>query len=182
MIVRTLFAIAALAAIAGALMTVSAKNPIRGAMALLLSILGVVGLLLGLHAQFLATVELIVYAGAVVVLFVFVIMLIGPEPPSPTDWRGIVTRSIAGLAAGGGAVAVAVALARTPGSVRRLPAAHYELGTVEPFARELFTRDLVPFEMMTVLFIVAVVGAMALVRKKRKPPPGAAEPAKEDLP
>jgi NADH-quinone oxidoreductase subunit J len=182
MIVRALFAIAALASIVGAVMTVSAKNPIRGAMALLLSILGVAGLLLGLHAQFLAAVELIVYAGAVVVLFVFVVMLIGPEPSSPLDWRSIVSRSIAGLAAGSGAIALAVVLAKSPSSVRRLPAAHQELGTVEVFARELFTRELVPFEIMTVLFIVAVVGSIALVRKNRKPTAGAADPAKEDLP
>jgi NADH-quinone oxidoreductase subunit J len=129
MIVRALFAIAALAAIVGAVMTVSARNPIRGAMALLLSILGVAGLLLGLHAQFLAAVELIVYAGAVVVLFVFVVMLIGPEPSSPLDWRSIVSRSIAGLAVGSGAIALAVVLAKSPGSLRRLPAAHQELGT-----------------------------------------------------
>jgi NADH-quinone oxidoreductase subunit J len=169
MMVRALFAIAALAAIVGAVATVSAKNPIRGAMALLLSILGVAGLLVGLHAQFLAAVELIVYAGAVVVLFVFVVMLIGPEPSSPLDWRAIVSRSIAGLAVGSGAVALAVVLAKSPNSQRRLPAAHQELGTVEVVARELFTRELVPFEIMTVLFIVAVVGSIALVRKGRQP-------------
>jgi NADH-quinone oxidoreductase subunit J len=107
--------------------------------------------------------------------------LIGPEPSSPLDWRSIVSRSIAGLAVGSGAIALAVVLAKSPGSLRRLPAAHQELGTVEVFARELFTRALVPFEIMTVLFIVAVVGSIALVRRRR-PSPRAAEPAKEDLP
>jgi NADH-quinone oxidoreductase subunit J len=181
MIVRALFAIAALASVAGALMTVAAKNPIRGAMALLLSILGVAGLLVGLSAQFLAAVEMIVYAGAVVVLFVFVVMLIGPQPSAPTDWRAIVSRSIAGLAAGSAAVALAVALSRTPGGALKLPAVHQELGTVEMFARELFTRGLVPFEIMTVLFVVAVVGSIALVRTRREPP-RAAGSAKEDRP
>jgi NADH-quinone oxidoreductase subunit J len=180
MIVRALFAIAALAAIAGSIMTISAKKPIRGAMALLLSILGVVGLLVGLHAQFLATVELIIYAGAVVVLFVFVVMLIGPDPSGSRDWRAIVSRTIAGLAVGTGAVAVAVALSRTSG-LARMPAAHTELGTVEMFARELFGRGLVAFEVMTVLFIAAVVGVMALVSKKGAPR-GSIDRSKEGQP
>ena len=170
MMIRALFTLAALASVVGALLTVTAKNPIRGAMALLLSILGVAGLLLGLHAQFVATAEIIIYAGAVIVLFVFVIMLVGPEPSSPTDFRTIVSRSIAGLAAGSGAAAIAFALARTAGRPEQLPASHHELGTVELFGRELFTRGLVPFEIMTVLFIVAVVGAVALVRGDGKPP------------
>jgi NADH-quinone oxidoreductase subunit J len=177
MILGTLFAIAALASVAGAIMAVAAKNPIRGAMALLLSILGVAGLLIGLHAQFLAMVELIVYAGAVVVLFVFVIMLVGPEPSSPLDWRGIIARGVAGLAAGVGAISIAIALSRMSGGPRRMPVAHKDLGTVEAIARELFTRDLVSFEIMTVLFVVAVVGAIALVRRRREPPS-----AKEDVP
>ena len=57
----------------------SRSNPIRGAMGLLLLILSVAGLFLALHAQFLAAIQLIVYAGAIVVLFLFVIMLLGPE-------------------------------------------------------------------------------------------------------
>jgi NADH-quinone oxidoreductase subunit J len=182
MIMRLFFALAAIAAMSGAIMTVAAKNPIRGAMALLLSIVGVVGMLVGLSAQFLAVVELIVYAGAVVVLFVFVIMLIGPEPPVPVDWRGIVARAVAGLAAGAGAVSVAIAVAKMPGTMPRVPAAHRELGTIEMFARELFTRGLLPFEIMTVLFVVAVVGAMALARKDTKPPSGPAASAKEQTP
>jgi NADH-quinone oxidoreductase subunit J len=169
MILRAFFALAALAALGGALLTVVAKNPIRGAMALLLSIFGVAGLLLGLHAQFLAAVELIVYAGAVVVLFVFVVMLIGPQPSSRADRRTIVSRSIAGLAAGSAALAITAVLSRTYPILSKFPSARADLGAVEPFGRELFTRGLVPFEIMTVLFIVAVVGAVALVRNKPKP-------------
>src|SRR5690349_24222460 len=63
----------------GAIATVASKNPIRGAVGLLATIMGIAGLFLKLSAQFLAAIQLIVYAGAVVVLFVFVLMLLGAD-------------------------------------------------------------------------------------------------------
>src|ERR1700758_4232670 len=84
----------AAAAVIGALAVVLSKNPIRGAMGLLLMILSIAGLFLALHAQFLAAVQLIVYAGAIVVLFLFVIMLLGPSATPPTDRRGQIPRAI----------------------------------------------------------------------------------------
>src|SRR6185369_8837320 len=86
------FGLSALATLVGALLTVLAVNPIRSAMALLLSIGGITGLFLGLDAQFLAAIELIVYAGAVVILFVFVIMLIGPDATPPADSKAAFSR------------------------------------------------------------------------------------------
>jgi NADH:ubiquinone oxidoreductase subunit 6 (subunit J) len=69
-------------ALAGALVTVSAKNPIRGAVGLLFTIVGIAALFVRLNAEFMAAIQLIVYAGAVVVLFVVVIMLLGPDAAS----------------------------------------------------------------------------------------------------
>src|SRR5271154_2031913 len=100
------FYVCAALALSGALAVVVAKNPIRGAMGLLLLILSVAGLFLALHAQFLAAIQLIVYAGAIVVLFLFVIMLLGPSASTPNDRRGIFARSLGGglfaLAGAGG--------------------------------------------------------------------------------
>src|SRR5271155_4470600 len=90
------FGVCALIAIAGAVATVISQNPIRGAMGLLLMIVAIAGLFLALNAQFLAAIQLIVYAGAIVVLFLFVIMLLGPSAVAPRDKRGIVWRSIGG--------------------------------------------------------------------------------------
>jgi NADH-quinone oxidoreductase subunit J len=98
----------AVTAIAGALFTVGAKNPIRGAMGLLLLILSVAGLFMALHAQFLAAVQLIVYAGAIVVLFLFVIMLLGPSATAPHDERGLYTRVFGGGLFAAGAVGLSV--------------------------------------------------------------------------
>ena len=71
------FAVCTLFVLLGAVFTVAARNPIRGAMGLLTTILGVAGMYLLLAAELLAAVQVVVYAGAVVILFLFVIMLIG---------------------------------------------------------------------------------------------------------
>src|SRR5437868_13184399 len=88
-------------AVGGALAVIIQKNPIRCAMGLLLLILSIAGLFLQLQAQFLAAIQLIVYAGAIVVLFLFVIMLLGPSASTGTDRRGLGYRALgAGAFAG----------------------------------------------------------------------------------
>src|SRR3954469_18085404 len=92
-----LFAICAIACLCGALVTVTAQNPIRGAMGLLTTIFGIAGLFLELRAEFLTAIQLIVYAGAVVVLFVFVLMLLGPDARAPSrSGRSAASRAIGG--------------------------------------------------------------------------------------
>src|SRR5271155_2746208 len=107
------FGVCALIAIAGAVATVASRNPIRGAMGLLLMIIAIAGLFLELHAQFPAAIQLIVYAGAIVVLFLFVIMLLGPSAVAPRDQRDLVARTV-GASLFGLALATALVLvART---------------------------------------------------------------------
>jgi NADH-quinone oxidoreductase subunit J len=161
------FGLCALAALVGALATVLAKNPIRSALSLLLSIAGVAGLFLSLHAEFLAAIEMIVYAGAVVVLFIFVIMLIGPSAMPAQDSRGATSRFLGSVALGASGVAGAyVAIRQSAGHLTVPAAARAELGTIDAFGRELFTRGLVPFELAAALFVVAVIGAIALAQGK----------------
>jgi NADH-quinone oxidoreductase subunit J len=164
------FAIMSALAIAGAIVTVGSKNPIRSAVGLLLTIVGIAGLFLRLNAEFMAAIQLIVYAGAVVVLFVFVIMLLGPDArsePSGTP-KARASRIFGGifmalLAAAAGGAYVAMKPRAT-----RLPPAAPEYGTVELVGREIFTRAIVPFELATALLIVAVVGAIAVARSKHR--------------
>jgi NADH-quinone oxidoreductase subunit J len=158
----------ALAALAGALTTVVNPNPIRGAMGLLLMILSIAGLFLALHAQFLAAIQLIVYAGAIVVLFIFVIMLLGPSAMAPRDHRGRLPRVI-----GGGLFALsaigAMALVTHGGKVAaRLPHVEEDFGGVDAFGRMLFSYGLVPFELSSALLMVAVIGAVAVARGKQE--------------
>lgn len=168
-----LFFVCAVACIVGALSTIAAKNPIRGAVGLLTTIVGIAGLFLGLDAQFLAAIQLIVYAGAVVVLFVFVIMLLGPDAGAgtnvehePLEPAGRIARAFS-IAVVGAMLITAVALltASSDEPTRFVPVSA-EHGTVEAVGNLLFTRGLVPFELATILLIVAVVGAIALARTR----------------
>jgi NADH-quinone oxidoreductase subunit J len=170
------FWICATLAVIGAVATVAAKNPIRGAMGLLLMILNIAGLFLALHAQFLAAIQLIVYAGAIVVLFLFVIMLIGPESSTPSDRRGLVSRSIGagvfGLAGIAGMVllvraGLAAAAEAAPNVGTAPPAPPSDFGGIDTLGRVLFTQGLVPFELSSALLMVAIIGAVAVARGKQ---------------
>jgi NADH-quinone oxidoreductase subunit J len=160
----------ALLAVAGALSVVIARNPIRSAMGLLLLILSVAGLFLALHAQFLAAIQLIVYAGAIVVLFLFVIMLLGPSASTASDRRGVTVRASAGalfVLAGIGALgSVARAWAVTH---RALPAPKVDpgFGGIDAFGAALFSDGIVPFELSSALLMVSVIGAVAVARGRQ---------------
>jgi NADH-quinone oxidoreductase subunit J len=164
------FYVCALAAVGGALGVVASKNPIRGAMGLLLTILSVAGLFLALHAQFLATIQLIVYAGAIVVLFLFVIMLLGPSASTPNDRRGIAVRVLGGGLFGLVGLAALAALANVAHeSTRSLPMPNPDpgFGGIEPIGNALFTDTIVPFELSSALLMVAVVGALAVAKGRQ---------------
>jgi NADH-quinone oxidoreductase subunit J len=169
------FAACSIAALLGALATVLAKNPIRGAMGLLLAIVGIAGLFLKLNAQFLAAIQLIVYAGAVVVLFVFVIMLLGPDAGAgerKQEQKGVLTRALSGVLMAVTSIVTLVLVLRTSGEPQRFGFVSDAHGSVEAVGTQLFTKAAVPFELTTALLIVAVVGAIAVARSRhqtRKP-------------
>lgn len=167
------FYLCAFVAVLGAAGTVLAKNPIRGAMGLLMMILAIAGLFLALHAEFLAVTQLIVYAGAIVVLFLFVIMLLGPSSTTPSDSRGLIPRAIGGTLFGLSGIGATLALIATApkatGVVAPLltsPAPDF--GTVDAFGKILFSSALVPFELSSALLMVAIVGAIAVARGHNK--------------
>jgi NADH-quinone oxidoreductase subunit J len=167
------FYICALIALGGALGVVLAKNPIRGAMGLLVMILAIAGLFLALHAQFLAAIQLIVYAGAIVVLFLFVIMLLGPSVVPPSDNRGRIPRAIgAGIFGASGVAAIALLIKTAPPATANapalLPTPPSDFGGVDSFGRILFTQGILPFELSSALLMVAIVGAVAVARGRAK--------------
>jgi len=160
----------ALLALGGALGVVASKNPIRGAMGLLLLILGVAGLFLALHAQFLAAIQLIVYAGAIVILFLFVIMLLGPSASTPSDRRGIAARVFGGGLFGLAGLAVLWRVVMAAHEAHRLlpmPQPDDSFGGIDAFGSALFADALVPFELSSGLLMVAVVGALAVARGRQ---------------
>ena len=162
------FALCSIVALVGAVVTVAARNPIRGAVGLLATIFGIAGLFLRLNAQFLAAIQLIVYAGAVVVLFVFVIMLLGPDAGSTPAGvaKARSSRAVAGLLMVALAIATGVLALSSASEPQVFGAVGDDHGSVEAVGRLLFSKGLVPFELATALLIVAVVGAIAVAKTR----------------
>ena len=161
------FGLCATMAVVGALGTVAFPNPIRAALSLLFTIVAIAGVYLQLHAPFLAAAQLIVYAGAVVVLFIFVIMLIGPEATPAHDSRGLVPRVLGGIA--GSAIALQIVIVVSKKYIRA-PVAQNGFGSIDAIGDLLFSTYLVPFEVASFLLMVAIVGAVAVARGKQPDP------------
>lgn len=164
MVAQILFAAFAAVAVVSALRVVLAKDAARAAFALVLS-LGVLGpLFLLLRAEFSAVVQLIVYVGAVVVLFVFVIMLTS-NPEDPQDAQ--VSSSVKGVAP---AVLAAIGLFAVVSFAALDTFGESQIGNTQPgdlvvLGRDLLTKQLFAFEVMSVLLLAALIGALAMARR-----------------
>lgn len=159
------FCLCSLLCLLGGVATVAAKNPIRGAMGLLATIIGVAGMYLLLSAEMLAAIQVIVYAGAVVILFLFVIMLLGPVAAQEPDARGAISRYVGAVVMLGAAIAGLLAIVGSGGGVpTQLAAPVGGMGSVEAIGKEMFGRGVVAFQITGLLLLVGVVGAMAVAR------------------
>jgi NADH-quinone oxidoreductase subunit J len=177
------FLACAVIVLSGAIGVVISSNPVHAALSLVMTLFGIAVLFVAQEAHFLAAVQVIVYAGAIVVLFLFVIMLIGVDRAE--DIRSEPLRGQRPLAVLLGLVALAeiVLLSRGGDWVTGAPAvagqASGEGSNVEKLAESIFTRYMFAFEVTSVLLIIAVVGAVVLVRR---PPPPVAEGDSEGEP
>ncbi|MGB5994455.1 MAG: NADH-quinone oxidoreductase subunit J [Candidatus Deferrimicrobiaceae bacterium] len=159
---QILFIVFGAIAVGGAIMVVTRRHPMSSALFLILTLFAVAALFALRQAHFLAAIQVIVYAGAVVVLFIFVIMLINvPENRLPLE-RLTGFRFLGIIAAGLLILETALVARRfvTPGT----PTA--DSGSVEVVGRALFTDYLLAFEITSVLLLAAVIGAIALAKKK----------------
>jgi NADH-quinone oxidoreductase subunit J len=160
-----LFLTFAIVAVACAVNLVLQRHPISSAISLIgvMGSLAVLYLLLG--AEFIAAVQVIVYAGAIMVLFVFVIMLLNMEAEKPTG-RSLVARyiGIPSLFLFLGLMALLIH-ALIPTS-RRVTFGAFTDGTARNIGRILFTDYLLPFEVTSVLILLAIVGAIVLAYKE----------------
>ncbi|MGH7335730.1 MAG: NADH-quinone oxidoreductase subunit J family protein [Candidatus Rokuibacteriota bacterium] len=157
------FLVIALTAIASALGLILKRNPIHGALFLVVNLGSIAVLYLMLGAEFLALAQVIIYAGAIMVLFVFAIMVLipGKEETGPDPLR---TARVLALPLGGLLLimltAVVGRLRPGPATPRPAPAG------VEALGRVLFTDYLLPFELTSVLLLAAMVGVLLLARRK----------------
>ena len=155
------FVMAALAVVS-ALGVVLNRNPVHGACALVAHLFMLAVFFVGLDAQLVGVLQVIVYAGAVVVLFLFVIMLLNLQ----ADVRATVGAPLVFAAAAcvGALVTLIVAGLRDPDAGGTALAPGY--GETQELARVLFTRYALPFELTSLLLLVAIVGAVVLARKR----------------
>jgi NADH-quinone oxidoreductase subunit J len=163
------FAIAALAAIVAAIGVVTQRNPVHAALSLVGTLFAVAVLFVLQEAHFLAAVQIIVYAGAIVVLFLFVIMLLGVDRHEDLDEPLPYQRWIA-IAVGVGALAlIGVLLGQgddTPVTQQGRGAIGAPNDNVHNVGVSLFSDYLWAFEITSVLLVIAVVGAVVLVRRR----------------
>lgn len=157
-----LFALFGGIAVGGSILVVTRKHPLASALYLILTLFAVAALFVLRQAHFLAVIQVIVYAGAVVVLFVFVIMLLNvPEGRLPVE--RVTGMRFLGAVAAGLLILEGAVLARRHGLPAAPPA---DSGSVQAVGRALFTDYLLAFEVTSVLLLAAVVGAIALAKKK----------------
>jgi NADH-quinone oxidoreductase subunit J len=159
-----LFYVFAMLALGCGVMVLVSRNPVNSAMFLVLTIGSLAGLFVLLHAFFLAAIQILVYAGAVMVLFLFVIMLLDLKVEERRKIKLI--GLIAGVVAVG---AIAAIFFKSLGSSTLNTAAPPSVeGATIPLGRLLFTQYLLPFEIVSVLLLVAMVGVILLSKKDLK--------------
>jgi NADH-quinone oxidoreductase subunit J len=164
------FAIAAAVVLAGAIGVVVARNPVHCALALVMTLFGVAVLFVEQQANFLAAVQVIVYAGAIVVLFLFVIMFLGVDRQEVVEKEPLraqrplavvlVVLGLAGLLLMGFGAHWSVGARSVAGAARNQPG-----GDVAALGRSVFTTYLFAFEITSALLVIAVIGAVVLARR-----------------
>jgi NADH-quinone oxidoreductase subunit J len=163
-ITQLLFWALTILTLGSALMVIFSKNPVHSILWLIVTFFSISGHYVLLNAQFLAIVNIIVYAGAIMVLFLFVVMLMNlnmPAPPLKKKWL-----KFAGVLSGGSLMLVLIAALKDTESMRREILMHTgDIGLIHSLGMVLFKDYILPFEISSVLFLSAMVGAVVIGKK-----------------
>ncbi len=157
------FYLFSLIAVASALLFVTRRYPVPAALWLVNVMFALSGLYVMLDAPFVGVIQVLVYAGAIMVVFVFVVMLLNLGKTGITDLRSLAARGGAGLVSLS-LLAMLLVMLREP--MPRVPTALANDNAVSAIATSLFTDYLVAFELTSVILLVAVVGAVLLAKKR----------------
>lgn len=147
-----------------ALLVISARNPVHSVLYLILCFFSIAGHYILLNAQFLAIVHIIVYSGAIMVLFLFVVMLLNMNAES--EPRKPMFAKLSATLAGGLLFLVIVTALKKADMVPAVSPADSEIGLVKNLGKVLFNDFLLPFEITSVLFLSAMAGAVLLGKKE----------------
>jgi len=169
-LVTIVFWIFAALALGSGVLCVTRRSPLASALWLVVTMFALAVLFVVLDAQFIAVLQVLVYAGAVMVLFLFVIMLLNLGRGAGQDRKGVVGLTVGAVLAGILFVqlrflwnAAPPALIQVPNAMAQLQQQHGMVGSV---AGPLYDAYLVPFEITSVLLLAAVVGAVVLAKRK----------------
>jgi NADH-quinone oxidoreductase subunit J len=164
--VLPIFLTLAVISVTTALLMVLSKNPVHSVLYLILTFFAIAGQYILLNAQFLAVVHIIVYAGAIMVLFLFVLMLLNlnkdTEPQKSSLWK------LSASIASGMLLVTMVGAMRGSISVNIPENVNEKVGLVENLGMVLFTDFVVPFEIAGILFLAAMVGAVLVGKRDLK--------------
>lgn len=162
------FVVAAAVVITGAFGVVFSRNPVHAALMLVMTLFGIAVLFVEQQANFLAAVQVIVYAGAIVVLFLFVIMLLGVDKQEAIEVEPLRGQRPAAIVLALVGLLELLLLMRTHWTTGATSVAGKASATgpdVEKLARLIFTRYVLAFEMTSLLLVIAIVGAVVLARR-----------------
>jgi NADH-quinone oxidoreductase subunit J len=158
----------------GALGVVLRSNPVHAALSLVLTLFGIAVIFVSQHAEFLAAVQVVVYAGAIVVLFLFVIMLLGVDRAENLETEPLGIQRPLAIVLGFGFVALLVTTIlqgrdslNMRGDGINVASDGDHDANIRQIARSIFSNYVVAFEVTSVLLIVAVVGTVVLARKRK---------------
>ncbi len=159
------FYVLSVMAILSALGTIFSRNPISSILFLILTFFCISGHYVLLNAQFLAIVNIIVYAGAIMVLFLFVVMLLNLNGDTEPQKNRLI--QLAGVISGGIFLIVMLAAIRET-MLPETPIQQVDVGLIKNLGHKLFTDFVIPFDLSSVLFLSAIIGAVYLSSKQRK--------------
>ena len=164
-VTQILFWVLSVMALFSALMMITSKNPVHSVLWLIVTFFSISGHYILLNAQFLAIVNIIVYAGAIMVLFLFVIMLMNMNKstePQKNRW----VKFAGGIAGGCLLLILVAALKDSEVKLRYTEVKTGDIGLIRNLGKELFTTYVVPFEISSILFLSAMVGAVVIGKKE----------------
>ena len=162
------FAVLALIAVVAAVLMIITRNAVHSALFLVVVMSALAVFFLGLWAPFVAMVQVAVYSGAIMVLFLFVIMLLGAEKIGARMGRSWQLPVAIGLALVVLGLGVFLLLNTAPIEVLDRPAEEIMLGSAEAIGAALYSQWLFPFEAVSILLLVAMIGAVVLTRHEGK--------------
>lgn len=165
-ITTILFILLSVMAVGSALMVITRKNPVHSVLYLIVTFFAISGHYILLNAQFLAIVNIIVYAGAIMVLFLFVVMLMNLNQESEPQKNKLV--QFAGVISGGGLFLVLVAaLVKAKSVAAPVQMQIGDQGLIKTLGSVLFKDYVLPFEISSVLFLSAMIGAVVISKKEK---------------